>query len=214
MKIQDQIYQSISVLEESANQLKWEDQELYKLYLSQTYYYVRYITRIIARAASHCTPEQTALFKMLTHGLQEEADHDQLALRDLQHLNSQPESFPELSATTQYYQSLFKAIEEDGPAALLGFSVTLEGLGAEGAHQILNRVQEAHGTKCSQFLSIHIDADQDHFRDGMLSLSTLTPQELEVTNKYIKISTGLFLEFIKNIDAYWKETQRTQHQAS
>lgn len=214
MNIHDQIYQAITVLEKRANQLNWEDKELYKLYLSQTYYYVRFITRIIARAASHCQPDQAALFKMLTHGLQEEADHDQLAIKDLQFLKSKPENYPELPATTRYYKSLFQAIEQDGPAALLGFSVTLEGLGAEGAHQILKRVQTSHGKQCAHFLSVHIDADQDHFKDGMMSLSSLTPQETEVVRKYIKISTELFLGFIKNIDAYWQETQKNQHQAS
>lgn len=214
MNLHDQIYQSIQQLEQAANKLNWEDSYLYKTYLSQTYYYVRYITRIIARAASHCTPEQTQLFKMLTHGLQEEKDHDQLALKDLAYLKCQPFEFPELAATQQYYKSLFTAIEKDGPVALLGFSVTLEGLGSEGAHQILNRVRKAHGTNCIQFLKVHVEADQDHFRDGMASLEHLSTNEKEIVSKYVTQSTALFLDFIKSIDAYSQERSLNQHPAS
>lgn len=214
MKLQDRIYESIQTLEVAANKLNWENPEVYKIYLSQTYFYVRYITRIIARAASHCTPDQSDLFNMLTHGLQEEANHDQLAIKDLLGFSSKPTDYPELPATTNYYKSLFKAIEEDGPAALLGFSVTLEGLGAEGAHQILSRVIKAYGADRAHFLRVHVEADQDHFRDGMLSLNYLSPQEQQVVEKYVQKSTGLFLNFIKSIDVYSQETHSNQHQAS
>jgi pyrroloquinoline quinone (PQQ) biosynthesis protein C len=178
----------------------WEDPAAYADWIAQTYYYVRYVPTAMTRAAERCGAGGV-LHEVLVTGAREEQGHDRLLLRDIQHLGRELSDFPESPEVTAYYRALFTAIENEGPAALFGFSLPLEGLAAQKMSDHLRRVRELYSDEGTHFLRVHCELDVEHYEDGLRMLSTLSAPELDLVRRSLRASTDLYLRMLGQLKA-------------
>ena len=188
-------------------ELNWTDPDVYAAWLSQTYYYVRYTTRFVAFAAGRCRLEEEPLFSKLVQGLTEEKGHDVLATRDLQALGRKISEFRECAETAAYHQTLFRNIDVHGPAAILGYSIPLEGVAAIGIAPALKIIVQTYGQAGSNFLRTHCELDEGHFTEAFGFLENLGTPTLAVVNQHLELSTALYLGILEAVPRLAKETR-------
>lgn len=184
--------------------LPWEDAQFYGHFLAQTYYYVRNATRVLAKAAYRCSHEEEPLHKKLIQGINEEKNHEIMATNDMNEIGFTLQNFPEMPATSAYYQTLLATIDYDGPYALLGYFVALEGLGAIGADHVFDSTFNKFGKKATQFLRVHTRVDKHHFDDGLAFIETLPPEKQAIVEKYVKVSSKLYINMLNETRATYK----------
>jgi hypothetical protein len=177
----------------------WEDARVYAGWLAQTHHYVRHATRLLARAASRCDLADDALHRNLLRGIREEADHDTLLAGDLAHLGFELADFPELPETAAYHQTLYYAIEHDGPAALLAWFLPLEGLAGHKFGPSVDRVTIAHGRQAATFLELHCKLDVEHFRGGLDAIARLPQGQLVVVARHLGFSSQIYARLIERL---------------
>lgn len=187
----------IDEMKKAAAELPWEDRHFYAVFLAQTYYYVRNATRVLAKAAYRCNHDEEGLHKKLIQGINEEKNHEIMALNDMKEIGYDISQFPENPPTTAYYQTLLAAIDYDGPYALLGYFVSLEGLGAIGADQAFDILFEKYGKKATQFLRVHTRVDKHHFDDGLEFIESLPPTKQTLIEHYVAVSSQLYIGMLK-----------------
>ena len=173
--------------EEKINQIEkqilaypFENKEMYCRWLNQQYFLVENSTRYLALSASKVDTKDRAEFKSWVHHLSEELDHDALVLHDLKKLNYQFDDtlnpFTRAIVSTQYYD-----IEKNGPNALLGYALMLEGLSCRVCQILADRVEKVFGRGTATYLRLHATVDLEHFPEGMKKIASLdTTQELIV----------------------------------
>ena len=183
----------------------WDDASFYGLWLAQTYFYVRNATRVLAKAAYRCTHDEEPIHKKLLQGINEEKNHEIMATNDLKTIGFSLSSFQEMPATTAYYQTLLAAIDYDGPYALLGYFVTLEGLGAIGCDYIFETAFGKFGKMATQFLRVHTRVDKHHFDDGIDFIETLPADKQALVERYVKVSSLLYINMLKEVGSEYKK---------
>lgn len=186
-------------MERACAQLPWESREAYSEWLAQTYFYVRHATRVLAKAAWKCGMEEEFLHKQLLNGINEEKNHEIMAIKDLETLGLNIEDFSENAETSAYYQTLYHLIDVNGPFELLGYFVTLEGLGAIGSEGLYNRILKSHGPDAATFIKVHAHLDSRHFDEGLALLRTLNEKQTEAVKHGLSISTTLYCNLIQAI---------------
>ena len=177
----------------------WEEPGVYANWTAQTYYYVRHATRLLSLAAARCSVSDEELHRVFLKGIREEQGHEALAMNDLKQLGYTPADFAELPEASTYYQSLYYAIEHDGPAALLGYFLALEGLAALKMENALRRVQAAYTDQAAGFFRIHCQLDVDHFDEGLRNLEMLDSDKLAAVEKNLTLSTALYIRLVDRI---------------
>lgn len=190
---------TINEINEIAQSIPWNNPSVYSQFLAQTYFYVRNATRVLAKAAYRCTHEEEDLHKNLIRSINEEKNHEIMATNDLAEIGYSIHDFKELPTTSAYYQTLLAMIDYDGPYALLGYFVALEGVGAIGADHVLNEALETYGKKATQFLRVHIRVDEHHFHNGLNFIETLPLEKQNIVEKYVKISGKLYINMLNEV---------------
>jgi hypothetical protein len=202
---------AIRKMEEECGRLPWEDRRVYADWLSQTYFYVQHATRVLAKAAYRCHLDEEPLHKKLLHGINEEKNHEILATNDLKHIGHKLNEFYEYPETSAYYQTLYHLIDYNGPYELLGYFVTLEGLGGIGTGGLYERIVKAHGEKAASFVKVHAKLDAGHYEEMVQYLETLDAQKLAIVKHGIEISTTLYCNMLKRITAEAAKAGRSSH---
>jgi pyrroloquinoline quinone (PQQ) biosynthesis protein C len=159
-----------SLIQELCNefdQTDWSDKRVYAAYCSQLYYYVRQSTRVIALAAGRLSLEDQKAHERFAKHIQEEKNHELLALRDCQALGYDVHDFPELESTRAFYRMQFYNAIAVTPWAFLGYTLVLEGLAVKKAMDLHRTVTKHHGPKCGSFLKVHGEEDEDHFPEAL-----------------------------------------------
>ena len=196
--------QCIKDMQNAMADCPWQTSEFYAMWLAQTYFYVRNATRVLAKAAYRCTHEEEFIHKKMLQGITEERNHEIMAINDLREVGYEMSEMKELPSTTSYYQTLLAAIDYDGPYALLGYFVALEGLGAIGADYIFESTFEKWGKKGTQFLRVHTRVDQHHFTDGLEFIESLPKDKQVMIEKYVVSSTHIYLGLLAGVKAHYK----------
>lgn len=199
---------AIEEMSQCIDSMPWENEEFYAQFLAQTYFYVRNATRVLAKAAYRCTHEEEPIHKNLIKSINEEKNHEIMATNDLLALGKNILDYKENPATTAYYSTLLSAIDFDGPYALFGYFVTLEGLGAIGADNLLARLNAKYSKKASQFLRVHIRVDEHHFTDGLNFIERLPADKRNTIIHHIEVSKQLYINLVHGV-----LLQSKQHQA-
>lgn len=193
MKIQREVIRAQEeVVTPLLEQFPWEDRGVYAVWLAQTYHYVVHTIPLLKAAADACGAQDSALLKAFEKNSLEEKGHDKLLSSDLEGLGSPREAARSL--TSDFYQSLYSDIEQQGPAALLGRVYLLEGLADYGGKQCAARASKTHGPQASSFLRVHIDADGG--AQGHLSAALGVAEELTEAQATVVI------------DILWKSTRQ------
>jgi hypothetical protein len=145
------------------------------------------------------------LHASLLRGTQEEAGHDQLAAGDLAHLGLTPADLPEWPETAAYHQATYYGIDHDGPAALLGYFLSLEGVVARHFLPVYQAVRESHSPAAANFLRVHCELDVGHFEAGLRGLDALAGAQLAAVGRNILLSVALYLKVVERL---WREAGR------
>jgi len=189
----------VKQIEKLCHDVNWEDKNLYADWLAQTYYYVSHATRVLSKAASICTLEQEPLHKAFLKSINEEKNHEILALNDLTKLGTSIDHFPEHVETSAYYQALYYLMDYHGPFALVGYFLPLEGLGAIGSGELYDRIMNAHGAKAASFVQVHAKADVSHYDDGLDILNGLNAEQLKIVQRSLFLSTELYCNILQKV---------------
>jgi pyrroloquinoline quinone (PQQ) biosynthesis protein C len=195
----DVVVKSIRSMQAVLDSLTWEDPACYAEYLAQTYFYVRHATRVLAKAAWRCNFEEEPLHKKLLQGINEEKNHELMCTSDLEHVGYDLKEFTELPETSAYYQTLYAMIDAHGPYALLGYFVSLEGLGAIGFNDVYNRVVKTYGKGGAQFIEVHAHLDQGHFEEGLSYILTLPEAQQRLVAETCIVAGRHYESFLKGL---------------
>ncbi|MDR3608597.1 MAG: iron-containing redox enzyme family protein [Oligoflexia bacterium] len=200
-KVRQQARDCVKKISQAVNAAPWDDLDFYSNYIAQTYFYVCNITRAIAFAASRCSLEEEALHVKLIEGLNEEKGHQLLALSDVRALGFDISQFAELTETSAYYQTLFYKIQKEGPFALFGYALPLEGLAATAFERPAATVYKTYGEKASNFIKAHCTLDVEHFEEGLQFLDKFTPAQLQTVERNLPFSSDIYIKMVEQVRA-------------
>jgi hypothetical protein len=180
----------------------WENREAYATYLSQTYYYVRHSTRLLAASACRFEHKDESLHTRFLKHAREENAHDLLATRDLAALGYKQSECPELSVTKLVYQPQYYQIEHIDPICLFGYIFALEGVSALAAPKIYERVLKSHGKECTTFLKLHSTEDLDHIDKAFASIEGLDEFRMNLVRDNFKMSVEALKAYFTVLPQY------------
>jgi pyrroloquinoline quinone (PQQ) biosynthesis protein C len=196
------IVSSIRKMQGVLESLEWQDPACYALWLSQTYFYVRHATRVLAKAAWRCDFSEEDLHKKLLNGINEEKNHEVMCSSDMEHIGFALGDFDELVETSAYYRTLYSMIDSHGPYALLGYFVSLEGLGAIGFNNVFAGLLKKYGQSGVQFVEVHAHLDEGHFEQGLNYIMTLPPDKQQMVQEITVIASQHYMNFLSGIKAH------------
>lgn len=181
----------IKALISQFSDLSWDDEDIYATWLAQTYFFVRHVTSLVSLAASRFGPDRRNLQYAQHKGVREEMDHDLLLLNDLAFLMRNILDFREFPETSAFYHCQYYYVEHESPIALIGASLSLEGLSA-AVGDISGRLKKTFGTKAVSFISHHVTADKIHFRQSFEQIKLLKDSEQKIVMKNVIQSPRLY----------------------
>ncbi|RYF49581.1 MAG: hypothetical protein EOO38_07560 [Cytophagaceae bacterium] len=149
---------------------------------AQTYYYVAHSTRLLARAASNFGVDNERLHVRFAQHMNEEKSHHLLASHDVKALGYSLDDFPELAATSFFYEAQYFKVERN-PFSLFGYILALEGLAVERGKYIYERSREAHGAAACSFIKVHAEDDISHLQTAFSVIESLSAADSEVVRR-------------------------------
>ncbi len=198
--VYNQILSAMDDISEVAAQFPWESKAHYSNWLAQSFMYVQWTTRQLALASARTKPMlEDALHWRFLEEAKEEKKHELLALQDLKNMGLTPDQFTELPHTSFFYQTLSYLIENEHPAAILGYSLTLEGYAAMRAKDIYPRIRAAHSEQCTSFIKLHCELDADHFSNALPHLKACPEHLLPLVSKSIDQCSAIYRGILQDI---------------
>ncbi len=185
-------------LESAFVNFNWENTSSYACYLAQTFRYITHSCLLLKYAATKTQNE--SLIKCLLHHDQEEDGHEQLALNDLKKLGFNLEQLPELETTKQIYASIYKQIDQYGPAAIVGYALALEGVSARRCPEIADRLTKQYGANKSTLIRLHGNVDPDHIKESFDVLNHFEDNDLQIICQVIVESIDRYIEYLAELE--------------
>jgi pyrroloquinoline quinone (PQQ) biosynthesis protein C len=182
----------------------WDNREAYALWLAQSYFYVSYTTRMLALAASRTKLDENKFhLKFIGHAA-EEKGHEKLCINDLKALGHSASDFPELPQTSAIYHSLHYLIENADPCAILGYALVLEGISANRAEVVLEKLTKTYGKAATSFLRVHVEVDKGHNQETKQALEACSEKQLEAILQGVNMVTALYESMLNGARAHVK----------
>ncbi|MEG4453284.1 hypothetical protein [Microcoleus sp. N9_A1] len=179
----NEIEKCIKSLQENSAKFPWDNRLVYAETLAQSYYQTSHTPRIEALALSRCSAN-SIFFPFFVESLKGELGHENLALQDLQSLGYSLESFPELPATSSFYQSIFYLINYESPLSILGYRLPLEGFAIQDSEIILyEKILALYGESATSFYKVHALEDVSHYTKGLEMLAMCEIKDLIAISK-------------------------------
>jgi thiaminase len=199
----DVLEKSIQQLSAALERFPWTDPPVYCDWLAQTYYYVRHSTRLLAAAAGRFPFDENgdALHHRFSTHMKEEKKHEQLALRDLNVLQTSIDAFEERPVTRLLYEPQYYKIEHQDPVALLGYILALEGMSATRGKWVLEQARRAHPARSTTFLEVHAHDDEDHLRKAVAVVSGLGERQAKLVEENLQQTTFAYTSMLAEISA-------------
>ena len=181
----------------------WESKVAYADWLAQTYYYVRHTTRLLAASAARFPfgDVGNALHHRFAAHMNEEKKHELLAIHDLQQIGESIGKLPERSPTRAFYEAQYFKIEHIFPTALFGYILPLESLGPACGARIIERVTQAHGSKCISFLRLHSSEDVAHLEKALAMIAGVSREEQVAIEDNMRQTTWCYCALLSDIAA-------------
>ncbi|MGE5084655.1 MAG: iron-containing redox enzyme family protein [Bacillota bacterium] len=198
-QMQALIQEEVTIIGNMFKASPWEDKNFYGMWLTQTYNLVRHTTKLLCLAAAEIPAENREHHYTMIHHLQEELNHDLMALKDLQALGFDTHTFPEFPETEAIHQLQYYWVEREHPLALCGYAFMLEGAAKFWGPDILKNIEPKYGKNATVFLRVHAVVDQDHYEDSQKFLKTLTDDERSYIAKNLKQSAWLYRSLIERM---------------
>jgi pyrroloquinoline quinone (PQQ) biosynthesis protein C len=176
----------------------WENPKAYSAWLSQTYHFVKWTTRLLSLAAANAKPEsENHLHRFYLKHLPEEVGHENLILNDLKAMG---DCLSSIDPSTQNFVNHHRdTLNNKGSIHHLGYMLYLENLSISVGIEVLRRLKKTYKPEQMHFLSGHSEDDIDHVSSCLNFVSRLNSQEQilimnaieETAYGYIKIMEGL-----------------------
>jgi hypothetical protein len=180
------------------SKFNWEDLNCYANWLAQTYFFVRYSTRLLSLAAGNCNLEQEQLHKRFLKHLREESGHELIAVKDLSNMGFKLSNFTPLPAIQSFYELQVFKIESIGPHSFMGWICFLEGIAMKFGSTAASRTT-AHGKNCTHFLRVHGEEDIEHIQSAMDVIEQFSPAELTDVIQNMYQAKELYMSMISQI---------------
>jgi Iron-containing redox enzyme len=179
----------------------WDNVEAYAQWLSQTYHYVKYSTRLLTLSSTHVPLDNLPLHNRFIDHAKEERNHEVLLIKDLQAIKRNITDYPEHYPAASLYQSQFYWIQFQDPNAFFGYILFFEGLGSLHCGTMYKEAIKHHGEKAGIFLKVHHEEDQDHIVKAFSQIEKFTShtQSLVIQN---------FIQTYHLYDLFLKEAKR------
>lgn len=155
----------------------WEDRRHYCHWISQTYHYVKYATRMLAEAAGNLPIEDEPFHQYLLNEISEEHGHEKLLESDLRFLGESMSAYPESIQTSFFRKTLSHLVRTSNPCGILGYLIPLEGMGSFYTKYFYRRVSNTFGERAASFLKVHSQLDVTHFQDCLDILRFVDTEE-------------------------------------
>jgi thiaminase len=179
----------------------WQKREPYADWLTQTYYYVRHSTRLLAASAARFAQDPTgdALHHRFARHMSEEKKHERLALHDLDQLGFRKDALVERNSTRMFYECQYYKVEHVDPAALFGYILALEVMSATHGPWVFETVSSAFGPSAASFLKLHAHEDEKHTREALAMLDRLPEDSRLVIEKNLEQTTFGYLTILRDV---------------
>lgn len=191
----------INELCETVETLQWDKPYVYAALMAQTYYYVRYSTRLLARTASALPTEDHQLFHRFTKHISEEKGHEILAKKDVEALDYKLEMFDEYPSTKAFYQTQFYTIDHVSPYAFFGYILCLEGLAVQKGQWLYQNVKNKYGPRAGQFLKEHSEVDQEHLKIAFDLVESLNLDQKKQVFENLDVSCYLYGRLLQDANS-------------
>jgi thiaminase len=180
LNILREIREQFAVIEKDFANFNISDPLIYAAWMSQTFYYVRHSTRLLALAGSHMDFSQDKIRRRFFQHISEESGHEQLAERDVKLVGHDTAAFAELPETQNLYQVQYFWIQHIHPLSLLGYIFALESIAVEFGPMLYDKAAKAHGEKACAFLKLHSSEDPDHLEKAKQQYESLSDELKEM----------------------------------
>jgi len=190
----------VARLDKAFMRYDWQSKEAYALYLAQTYRYICHSTKLLAYAAEVANSDE--LKSCLEHHVSEEKGHEHWVSGDLKRLGFDLKDFPENPETKVLYDQIYEGIKREGPAAIVGYALALEGMSARVCPKLAPELTKMYGSKCSTFIKNHAEIDPGHAAESFEILKYFSDLEKRSIAKYIELSADAYLKFLDVISVY------------
>jgi hypothetical protein len=179
----------------------WQDRSKYAEWLTQTYFYVRHSTRLLAASAARFGQDDAGdtLHHRFAQHMGEEKRHERLALHDLKQIGWRTTELVERNSTRLFYECQYYKIEYVDPTALFGYILALEAMSAAHGPAAYEAVSAAHGSNAATFLKLHAHDDQDHTKEALSMLERLSTTSRAHVVQNLEQSTFGYLLILRDI---------------
>lgn len=189
--------------------LPWEDKDFYISFLTQTYYFVRHSTRLLAVASGLAPLGEDSLHRRFAEHIAEEKGHDKMALGDLKRMGV-TELASEHPATRNLYEGQYFKVEHQHPAALFGYILALEGIASLICPEIAPRVYQTHGLPSSTFLKLHVEEDPGHVEKAFQEIENLQGPTRALALDNMLQSLWSYSVFLSECEKNARQSQSTE----
>jgi hypothetical protein len=198
------IQNEVDLVYERLRRYPWAEPKLYAAWLSQTYFYVRQVSRVLAAAAVRTPLDEPEFHEHFLRAITEEKDHGIMALNDLRELGFEIEQFREQPLTKAFYQTLFFSIDTQGFPALLGYFFVLEGVAGARGTEIYRVLKEAYAGRAISFVEEHVILDAEHYPRSLAMLRGLRPDYLRVVLDSTQLAGPIYRHMIDAVEAEYR----------
>lgn len=189
--------------------LNWESPQTYVSWMAQTYFYVKYSTRLIGLTGAHLPTEFTGLHNSFMDHLLEEKNHDIVMLQNIKALGYSIEDFEASPASSAIYQTQYYWIQHENPIAFYGFLLFLEGISICHGPKILNRVSEAYGKNVNTYWAIHVQADEGHVSGHFKALEKMKDIDHKPILTNMKNTSHFYHKMLEEVQYLGENLKRT-----
>lgn len=190
--------QKLEEFRETILKMPWESRSFYENYLAQTYHFVKFNTRIICKAMVQTKPEDLATYKRYLEHINEEINHEFLAVKDLRKLGNQIENFPMKAESKALIGTQHFNIDTYGHSALMGYALALEMIAFYFGPNIYERVSNQFGADACHFIRVHALEDEEHIESAFQLISQFDDQELKIIGEIFEESLQLYANFLSS----------------
>ncbi len=199
--VNEELKELLKYSKQQMESFPWEDKQAYSAWISQTYYFARHTTRLLALAGARTEFSAPDFHNRFLAHSGEEKGHDKLLVNDLKTLGSKMEDWPEMPGTCALYQTQYYYIEHESPMAFFGYILGLEALAAYFGNDINARVEKAWGKKAAHFVRVHAEEDVGHTDEALTKIASLPPHHQATVIQNLKQTLSYYDQMLNECKA-------------
>jgi hypothetical protein len=169
-----------------------ESKEHFIQWMGQHFKLVEHSTRILALYCGLTPTDEKADF---TH-LKEEMGHEKILLNDGKKFGQDLRELPKGPAASALISAVYGDMVKKSKESCLGYVLLLEGLSLTSVPKLAKRVADTYGNEKGTFLTVHIEADETHFPDGIAKVEKLPLKIQKEIIETLKYSAFLYESLI------------------